>query len=92
MRFRVAKCVPSGFRIHKSRFRSATVDVDFDPDSLSLRVRIARRDRVRGEPYGRDEQTHVYVVADATIFLTPRTIGSALFRGECGVSKPKGLD
>jgi len=46
----------------------------------------------RGELYSKVEQIHVYVLADATIFLAPRNIGIVLCRGERGVSKPKGLD
>jgi hypothetical protein len=74
----VSKPIPSGFRIHKSHFPSATVDVDFDSDSLSLRVRITRRNMIRGEPYSRDEQIHVDVAADETIFLTPHTSGKRI--------------
>jgi hypothetical protein len=74
----VSKSVHGGFRIHKSHFPSTTIDVDFDPDSLSLRVRITRRDMIRGEPYSRDEQIHVDVAADETIFLTPHTSGKRI--------------
>jgi len=48
LRFQVAKRFPSGFRIHKSHSPSVTVDGDFRPDSLSLRVRITRRDTGQG--------------------------------------------
>jgi hypothetical protein len=74
----VSKSLPSGFRVHKSHFPSATVDVDFDPDSLSLRVRITRRDMIRGEPSSTDEQIHVDVAADETISLTPHTSGKCI--------------
>jgi hypothetical protein len=74
----VSKSIPSGFRIHKSHFPSATVDVDFDPDSQSFRVRITRRDMIKGEPSSADEQIHVDVAADETIFLTLHNSGKRI--------------
>jgi hypothetical protein len=71
----VSKSLPSGFKVHKSHFPSATVDVDFDPDSLSLRIRITKRDMIKGEPYTSDHQIHVDVAADGSFFLTPHTSG-----------------
>jgi hypothetical protein len=74
----VTKSLPSGFRVHKSHFPSATVDVEFDPESLSLRVRVAGRTSKDHQSHTSEHQIHLSVAADETIFLTPHTSGKRI--------------